>query len=182
MTIQYPLFKDVVKSYSNLFDNCAPKTVDFQTFKDNITRHYYYNEINYYLGEFVQRFNTELREQLDYFDHCVETSRLEYDKMNYNKNETHVTTKQNGQSDSNSDSRFQDTPVNAVVNSDNYNTNVTKSKSDNAFTNEGTQDTVFYHQTELKTNQDILLSEYDVYRNPYKLLYKRLDYLFMEVF
>ena len=68
------------------------------------------------------------------------------------------------------------------MNSDNYNTNVTKSETDQDYTNEGTQNTVFYHQTELKTNQEILLQEYDVYRNPYKLLYKKLNYLFMEVY
>lgn len=182
MVIQYPLFKDVVKSYSQLFYECKPKTVPFETFKKTIVDHYKWSEINYNVGEFCDRFNEELKSQIDYFDHCVTTSKLEYSALNYNKNETTTTTKNKGSNDSKATSKFQDTPVNAVVNSDNYNTNVTKSETDQDYTNEGTQNTVFYHQTELKTNQEILLQEYDVYRNPYKLLYKKLNYLFMEVY
>lgn len=182
MTTQYPLFKDVVNSYTNLFMDVAPTTTDFKTFKDTIVRHYKWYEINYNIGEFVDRFNEELRRQVPYFDHCVKTSRLQYDPLNYNKNESTTTTTGKGKSDSSNDSRFQDTPVNAVIDSDNYNTNVTKSKGDSNYSNEGTTHTIYYHQSELRSNQDFVDKEYDVYRNPYELLFKKLNYLFMEVY
>lgn len=182
MTVQYPLFKDVVNSYTNLFYNVAPSEVDFDTFKDNIVRHYKWCEINYYIGEFVDRFNEELRRQVPYFDHCVKTSKLKYDVLNYNKNESTTTTTSKTTNESNNVSRFQDTPVNAVSNTDNYNTNVTKSKGDSDTNNSGSSTTVYYHQSELRSNQDFIKQEYEVYKNPYELLYRKLDYLFMEVY
>ena len=176
-TVRYPLFHEVVSSQPRLFEGCQPTECTFEKMKQELVTHYYNDEINYYVNEFVQKFNQELRRQVLYLDHCIRTSKLEYDKMNYNKNETHVTS--TGTSNSNSISKFQDTPVNSVINSDNYETNVTKN---NANTNgNSTEDTVFFHQTELKTNQDILLSEYDVYRNPFELLFKKLNYLFIGV-
>ena len=176
-TIQYPLFKDVVASAPRLFEGCIPTECTFEEMKKEIIAHYLYCEINYTFEEFKWRFNQELRRQVKYLDHCIRTSKLEYDKLNYNKNETHTTS--TGNTNNTSKSRYQDTPVTSVINSDNYETSVTKNEGQ-AQAN-STEDTVFFHQTELKTNQDIVLSEYEVYRNPFEMLFKKLDYLFMEV-